>query len=248
MPPCQGGDGGSTPPTRSKRKTSLAEVFLLAYPILMHFKDRRDAGQQLIPKLEGFRGQSDVHLFALPRGGTVVGAEIAKAFDMPLDLIVTRKIGAPYNEEYALGALAETGETIWNDASERASQDQQKLETIIESEKQEAKRRIKTYRNNRPLLDLTEKTALIVDDGLATGATMRAAIAAAKHQHAKRIVVVVPHGAHDSLEALRNDGLEVIALHEPKSYSSVGQFYDRFGQTSDDEVIHLMNTYGKKET
>lgn len=210
----------------------------------MRFKNRLDAGQKLARRLEEFKERNDVKLFALPRGGAVLGAEVAEALGMRFDLIVTRKIGAPYNEEYALGALAETGELIWNDETERKAQPREKLEKIIEDEKAEAKRRIAKYRGGRPLPDLAGQTVILIDDGLATGATMRAAVAAARHQSAARIIVAVPHGAQDSLAAMRRDGIEVIALEEPSMYWAVGSFYDEFGQVEDEEVMRLMREHG----
>lgn len=211
----------------------------------MRFKNRVDAGQQLAARLAPeFKGRDDVRLFALPRGGAVLGAEAAKALGMPFDLIVTRKIGAPGNDEYALGALAETGEMVWNNSSERDSYAKEKLDKIIADEKKEAERRIKKYRDGRPLPDLTGKTAIIVDDGIATGATMNAAVLAAKHQQAKRIIVAVPHGAKDTIASMRAQGLGVVALIEPDWYGSVGGFYDEFGQVEDEEVLQLMNNYG----
>ncbi|KAA0205710.1 phosphoribosyl transferase [Candidatus Uhrbacteria bacterium] len=211
----------------------------------MKFVDRRDAGRKLAERLASFKGRKDVMLFALPRGGAVVGAEISQALGIPVDLIVTRKIGAPENEEYALGAMAETGEIVWNEA-ERKSHDAQRVSRIVEKEKAEAKRRAETYRSGRPLPDLRGKTALIVDDGLATGYTMRAAIAAAKHQHASNIVVAVPHGALDSIEALKKEADEVIALTAPRLYFAVGGQYDVFDQTEDEEVLSIMKRYGPK--
>lgn len=175
----------------------------------------------------------------------MVGAEIAKALDLTLDLIVTRKIGSPSNPEYAVGALAETGEIIWNE-SERKSTDEQALQRIVDEERAEAQRRAKLYRSGRPLVDLTGKIALIIDDGLATGYTMRAAIAAAKHQHADKIVIAVPHGAKDSLENLKSDVDEVVALERPEFYGSVGQYYNTFPQVEDAEVLSMMKSYGPK--
>ncbi|HWQ99935.1 MAG TPA: phosphoribosyltransferase family protein [Candidatus Methylomirabilis sp.] len=213
----------------------------------MRFHDRGDAGQQLAVRLsEEFKGRDDVSLFALPRGGAVLGAEVAKTLGMPFDLIVTRKIGAPDNEEYALGALAETGEVTWNNPVERDAYPKKKLDAIITDETDEAKRRIAVYRGGRVLPDLEGKTAIIVDDGIATGATMKAAVLAAKHQHAKRIVVAVPHGAKDTIASLRQDGNEVVALAEPDWYGAVGSFYDEFEQVEDEEVLGLMKEYGMK--
>jgi predicted phosphoribosyltransferase len=211
----------------------------------MRFEDRRDAGRKLAERLAAYKGRDDVRLFALPRGGAVIGAEISEALGLPLDLIVTRKIGAPENEEYAVGAMAETGEIVWNEA-ERAAHDPDALERVVAKERAEAKRRAETYRGGRPLPDLRGKTALIVDDGLATGYTMRAAVAAAKHQHADKIVVAVPHGAHDSIKALRKEVDEVVALTEPRLYFAVGGQYDVFDQTEDEEVLSIMKRYGPK--
>lgn len=211
----------------------------------MKWKDRVHAGQDLARALETYQGRDDVMLFALPRGGAVLGAEVSKAFGIPFDLIVTRKIGAPSNEEYAIGALAETGERVWNEAA-RASFGESEIQAIVDKELEEAKRRIELYRNGRPLPDLTGKTAIIIDDGVATGSTMRAAILAAQHQHAKRVVVAVPHGARESLERIREQGTEVVSLAEPEPYYAVGQYYESFGQTEDDEVLELMKQYGPK--
>lgn len=217
----------------------------------MRFKDRADAGQKLAEGLQEYRGRDDVLLFALPRGGAVLGAEVSKVLGIPFDLIVTRKIGAPGNDEYALGALAETGEAVWNNPAERDSYAHAKIDKIVSDETKEARRRVTTYRRGRPLPDMTGKTAIIVDDGIATGATMKAAVLAAKHQHAARIIVAVPHGAKDTIAALRADpsassgqGVEVIALLEPDWYGAVGSFYDEFGQVEDEEVLQLMKKYG----
>jgi len=212
----------------------------------MRFHDRTDAGLKLAERLfMDFRGRNDIVLFALPRGGAVLGVEVAKKFGMPFDLIVTRKIGHPGNEEFAIGAMAETGETVWDEA-EKAGVDSRMLNSIVLKEKKEAKRRIQIYRGGRVLPDLTGKTAVIIDDGIATGATMRAAVLAAKHQNAKDIVVAVPHGAKDTLDLMRAEGTKVIALHEPDLYGAVGSFYDAFGQTTDDEVLKFMKQYGPK--
>lgn len=210
----------------------------------MKFKDRVDAGKQLAKQLRtSLTDTSNVMLFALPRGGAVLGAEVAKELKLPFDLIVTRKIGHPANEEFAIGALAETGEAVW-DEEEKASLNQKVLDGLVKKELKEAKRRIDTYREGRRLPDLHGKTAVIIDDGVATGATMRAAMLAAKHQGAERVIVAVPHGAKDSFDLLRSEGATVIALEEPVMYGAVGAFYDVFGQTTDEEVISLMKQYG----
>jgi putative phosphoribosyl transferase len=207
----------------------------------MIFKDRQEAGRKLSEQLSEYAGRDDVLLFALPRGGVVTGAEIAKALGLSLGVIVTRKIGAPYDEEFAIGALSETGESVWNDR-EKAANDSKEVDEIVAKEKIEAKRRIDKYRGGRRLPSMTGKTVIIVDDGIATGLTMKAAIEAAKHQGADKIVVAVPHGAKDTIGDMRKSGVVVVALSEPESYGSVGQYYEIFPQTEDEEVIRLLSS------
>lgn len=209
----------------------------------MRFADRSDAGKQLAKRLSAFSDKSDVLLYALPRGGVVVAAEIANTLHLPFDVLVTRKISAPQNEEYAIGAIAETGETVWDEA-ERSTTDPTVLRQIIKREQQEAKRRIKTYRQGRPLPSFEGKTVILIDDGVATGLTMRAAVAVAKHQHAKKILIAVPHGAKESISLLRQEVDDIVVLDTPILYASVGQYYDTFPQTSDAEVHDLLTRYG----
>lgn len=207
----------------------------------MQFHDRSHAGRELAKQLTEYAGRRDVVLYALPRGGVVVGAEIARALMLPLDVIVTRKISSPSNPEYAIGALAETGEIIWNEA-ERAATRSEVIATSIEEEKKEAARRIEKYRQGRALPDFSHKLVILIDDGVATGLTMRAAVAAARHQRAQSVVVVVPHGARDSIMALRKEADRVVCLFESMWYGSVGQFYEDFPQTSDEEVVALIGS------
>lgn len=214
------------------------------YIDFMQFRDRVHAGEELAKYLKDeLKGQMDLLLFGLPRGGIPVAAEVAKVLNLPIDIIVTRKIGAPFNPEYALGALAETGEAVWNEPDQAEDPE---VKNVIAEEIEEAKRRIKLYRKGRGLPDMTGKTAVIIDDGVATGATIRAAVLAARHQHAERVIVAVPHGAKESLDVLRKEADEVIVLYEPKWYGAVGEYYETFGQTSDEEVLALMEVYGPK--
>lgn len=208
----------------------------------MTFVDRTDAGRQLAKELLRFSNKKSVLLYALPRGGVVVAAEVAKALHLPFDVIVTRKIGSPHNEEYAIGAIAETGEAIWNEG-ERSLANPKILQRTILLEKKEATRRIQTYRGGRPLPSFAGKTVILIDDGIATGLTIRAGIAAARHQHAAQIIIAVPHGARDTIDALRKEVDDVITLTEPKIYGAVGAFYDSFPQTSDEEVCTLLQRY-----
>ncbi len=208
------------------------------------FKDRVEAGRALAEALKTYAGIPDVCLFALPRGGVVLGVEVAKALGLPLDVIVTRKIGAPFNEEYAIGALAETGDVVWNEA-ERAATDQKILGEVVTKERKEAERRVKKFRDGQPLRDLTAKTAIIIDDGIATGLTIRAAIAAVKHQHAAKIVLAVPHGAAEAITELKSEADEVIVLEMPTPYTAVGAFYHDFPQVTDAEVVELLQHHGQ---
>lgn len=217
-------------------------VFVVWYSVVsdMPCKDRRDAGRKLAPALKKeLVGVPRVLLYALPRGGVVVGAEVAETLRLPLDVIVTRKIGAPGNEEFAIGALAETGETVWNER-EKAGHEPSAVAKIVKKETEEAKRRINAYRNGRRLPSFAGRTVVIIDDGIATGLTMRAAVMAARHQLADRIIVAVPHGARESIKTLRDEGVRVVALEEPVFYGAVGQYYDTFPQVEDADVIRLL--------
>ncbi len=213
------------------------------------FRDRIDAGRQLAKVLKTYREQNDGIILALPRGGVVVGAEVARVLELPLDIVVPRKIGAPGNEEFAIGAIAETGEGIFNDAAIATfGISKEYIAKTVTKERAEAERRMRVYRGNRPPLDLKGKIALLVDDGVATGLTMKAAIASARKRDATRIVVAVPVGAPDSIDALKKIVDTVVCLHVPEFFSAVGQFYEEFAQTTDEEVIEklkLKNKNGK---
>lgn len=202
----------------------------------MTFKNREDAGQKLACALKQYKNNKDVVLVALPRGGVVIAYEIAKELNLPLDIVVTRKIGALGNPEYAIGAITEIGEGIFNE-DEIARVDKKWLDKEIKKEKQEAERRLKVYRGGKPALNLKDKIVILVDDGIATGYTMRAAVKSVRVADPKKIIVAVPHGARDTIEVLRKEVDEVICLHIPTFYMAVGQFYEEFEQTSDKEVI-----------
>lgn len=205
----------------------------------MRFQDRQSAGVALARRLEDYAGRQHVTVLALPRGGVVIGAEVAEHLCLPLNVVITRKIGAPSNEEFAVGAVAETGEIVLNQGSARL-EDQTALQKVILKEIDEIDRRISVYRAGQELPDMHGETVLLVDDGVATGYTMQAAIAAAKHRGAARVVVAVPHGAPESLAQLRAAADDVITLHEPQNYGAVGQFYDEFFPVSDKDVLALL--------
>ena len=207
----------------------------------MIFKNRQDAGQKLAQKLNKFKSQKDTIILALPRGGVVTAFEIAKELNLHLDLVVPRKIGAPDNEEYAIGAITETGEGIFNqEAIDSLRVSKEYLDKKVAEEKKEAQRRLKTYRQDRPSLNLANKTVIIVDDGIATGLTMRAAIKSVREKKAQKVVVAVPVSAKDSLKIIADEVDQVICLDAPLFFGAVGAFYQDFGQTTDEEVIDLM--------
>lgn len=206
----------------------------------MTFNDRLEAGELLSKKLEKFRGQKDAVVLGLPRGGVVVAAEVARALALPLDIVVPRKIGAPENPEYAIGAITETGEAYWNEEEKKHVREDWLLRAI-DKEKQEARRRLKIYRGNRSPLDLARKLVILIDDGVATGLTMRAAIKSVRAGGAREIIVAVPTGARDSIKELKKEADEVIVLDEPLFFSAVGAFYQNFPQIEDEEVIKILN-------
>lgn len=203
------------------------------------FHDRKTAGIDLAKKLEAFHGQANTIVIGLPRGGVVVAAEVAQKLELPLDIIVTRKIPAESDPEYAIGALSETGEVIWNEEEKKQNR-KAYLDEVVKREQTEAQRRLSVYRKNRPARLLRQHVVILVDDGIATGFTMRAAIQTAKQEGAKKIVVAVPHGASDTLARIKQDVDLLIALEESVIYFSVGQYYEQFPQVTDEEVLSLM--------
>lgn len=207
----------------------------------MMFKNRTDAGRKLAQALEKYKNAANTVILALPRGGVVVGYQVAKKLNLPLDIVVPRKIGAPGNPEFAIGAITETGEGIFDEETIKTyniSKDY--IENEIKKEKAEAERRLKLYRGKRPCLVLTGKTVIVLDDGLATGLTMRAAIKTVKARNPRRIVVAIPIGPPDSIEMIKREVDEIIYLDAPFFFGAVGAFYEEFSQTTDEEVIELL--------
>lgn len=205
------------------------------------FKDRTEAGKILADALSGYKDKSPIVL-AIPRGGVVVACEVAKALKAPIDLIIPRKIGAPGQPELAIGAATEDGTTILNQdilRYLRVSDNYIKDETKHQVE--EIKRRMERYLGSRPRLSIEGKVVILVDDGVATGATIRAAIASIRKRNPALIVLAIPVGPLDTVEELRREADEVTCLMTPEPFYAIGQFYRSFEQTSDEEVIQILN-------
>jgi len=207
----------------------------------MSFKDRQDAAEKLTEPLLKYKGKKDVVLYALPRGGVVLGVEIAKKLKAPLDLIIPRKIGHPYYPEYAICALAEGGSLVCNE-QERQNADKDWLDKEVKKEQQEANRRSKTYLGKKTRLSAKDKIAIIIDDGIATGLTMKAAILDIKKQQPKKIVVAIPVTPKETATQLETDVDEVIALEKPLLFrGAIGAYYQEFGEVNDDQVVDLLS-------
>ena len=205
------------------------------------FENRHEAGRRLAEKLAKYSDRNDVIVLGLPRGGVPVAYEIARYLRVPLDVFIVRKIGVPGFEELALGAIASGGVRVLNDEVVRILPNaQQVIEESTARERIELERREKLYRDDRAPPDLHERTIILVDDGLATGATMRAAVGALRQQGAARIVVAVPVGAPETCREFETEVDETICAISPFYFEAVGQFYDDFSQTSDDEVRELL--------
>jgi putative phosphoribosyl transferase len=208
--------------------------------MMPHFKDRAQAGRDLATRLERYSGRSTLVL-GLPRGGVVVAAEVARALRAELDVIVTRKIGAPGNPEYAIGAIAEGGEAVLNDAEiDLVGIDRSYLTAEIERQEEEIARRIALYRQGRPLPSLTGRPVLVVDDGVATGYTMLAALRAARKHGAQPVVMATPVIPLSTLDRLTFACDDAVVIAAPEVFYAVGLFYEEFDQVSDDEVVRIL--------
>jgi len=205
------------------------------------FTDRRDAGVQLAGKLTHYKGHEGVLILALPRGGVVTGFAIARVINAPLDILIVRKMGYPGNEELAIGAISETGTVILNERIISTSGIPTKyIEDEITKQKEEIVRRTRLYRAGKSLEKLEGKTIILVDDGVATGATMKAAIATLKMEKIGRLVVSIPVSPIQTAEELRMMADEFIYLNIPEDFKAVGNYYHDFSQVSDDEVVKIL--------
>lgn len=207
------------------------------------FQDRAEAGRALAAKLMGFAGRGDVIVLALPRGGVVVGYEVAQALAAPLDVFMVRKLGTPGQPELAMGAIASGGVTVLNpDVVHGLNIPDEVIRVVAAREQQEIERREREYRGNRPALPLRGHAAILVDDGLATGSTMRAAVTAVRDLDPAGIVVAVPVAAASTCSELREESEvdHVVCLATPERFQAVGQWYREFPQVSDNEVRELL--------
>ena len=206
------------------------------------FKNRSEAGHALAQRLGGY--DSDALLLALPRGGVPVAVEVARALNAELDVFVVRKLGAPGQPELALGAVASGGVRVLNDALvSRLGVSEADLEKVAARERQEVQRREQLYRGERAALKLEGRTVILVDDGLATGASMRAAVTALHQKELAKLVVAVPVAAPDTCAALEKEVDEVVCVATPTPFYGVGRWYTNFRQVTDDEVRDLLRAY-----
>ena len=208
---------------------------------MTRFKDRAEAGRVLAGALAHLAGRDDVVVLALPRGGVPVAHEVARALGVPLDVFLARKLGVPGHRELAMGAVASGGVRVLHQAViDALSIAPEAIEEVAAREGAELARREQSYRSGRPPLEVTGRTVVVVDDGLATGATMRAAVTALRAQLAGRIVVAVPVGPPETCAEMGRDADEVVCVRTPRSFQAVGQWYDDFSQTTDDEIRALL--------
>jgi putative phosphoribosyl transferase len=206
------------------------------------FSDRREAGERLADQLRNYANRPDVIVLALPRGGVPVGFEVADALRVPLDVFVVRKLGVPGQEELAMGALASGGVRVLDDELTRmAGVSAEDIERMTASASDELSRQERRYRGERPFPEVRAKTVLLIDDGLATGSTMRAAVHALRAQHPTAIVVGVPVGARETCAALRAIADDVVCIETPEPFRAVGLWYEDFSPTTDDEVHALLD-------
>lgn len=205
------------------------------------FQNRTEAGRLLAEALRSYEGRSDALILALPRGGVPVAFEVAQALGIALDLMLVRKLGMPGQEELAMGAIATGGSQFLNqDLVASAGISEAVIEAVAKREKKELERREQAYRGPRPVPEVRERCIILIDDGLATGATMRAAVLALRSQQPGRIVIGVPVAPPDTVAELRAEADEVVCLATPEPFFAIGKWYLDFSQTSDEEVRELL--------
>jgi len=216
--------------------------------MIERFRDRREAGQVLADRLTAYAGRPDVLVLALPRGGVPVAYEVARALGAPLDVFLVRKLGVPGQEELAMGAVATGGVRVLNEQVVGAlGIPPSVIEAVAAWQQQELVRRERLYRGDRPPPDVRGRTVILVDDGLATGSTMRAALAALRRQQPARLVVAVPTAAPETCDELRAEADDVVCATTPEPFDSVGLWYEDFSQTTDEEVRELLERAARDE-
>lgn len=207
----------------------------------LKFEDRREAGAYLAEQLGAYADDPNVLVLALPRGGVPVGYEVARKLRAPLDVFTVRKLGVPGHEEYAMGAIASGGVRVLNDyAIEQLNISQEEIEAVIADEMEELERRERVYRDGRPAPDIEGKTVLLVDDGMATGSSMAAAIKALRLHNPGKVVVAVPTASRRTSEEFEPFVDDIVCAITPEPFMAVGVWYERFEQTTDDEVRALL--------
>jgi putative phosphoribosyl transferase len=215
----------------------------------MLFLDRREAGRFLAGKLTHYANRRDVLVLALPRGGVPVAFEVARALQAPLDVFLVRKLGVPGHEELAMGAIASGGVCVLNEDVVRPLRIHKRvIDAVVAEEQAELERREREYRGDRPAPNVKGRTVILIDDGLATGSTMRAAVAALRRLNPARVVVAVPVGAPETCAEFKDEADEAICALEPEPFYSVGLWYKDFSQTTDDEVCELLEIAAGERT
>ncbi len=208
----------------------------------MIFRDRNDAGRQLAERLAPLKGDPNVIVLGIPRGGVVVAAEIARELDAPLDVLIAHKIGLPENPEFAVGAVTSTGEVYLDEETlDELKIDRDQIARAVEKWRDEVAHRVAIFRGERAALDVKGKIVIVADDGIATGSTMFAAVRALKKQQPAQLILAIPVGPAETIAQLRKECDQVIVLETPMPFWAVGRFYVRFEQTEDDQVIRLLN-------
>ncbi len=211
----------------------------------MPFKDRSDAGRKLAKALAGYKDQQPV-ILALPRGGVPVAAEVAAALNAPLDLILVRKVGVPFQRELAMGAVVDGGAPIIvrnEDVIRLAGIDEAEFKAVCDGELAEIERRRQRYLGSREYVDISGRTAIVIDDGVATGATTKAALRATRSRNPKKLVLAVPVAPTDSLAELRGDADDVVCLEDHEFFGAIGIYYADFSQVSDEEVRGILKRF-----
>ncbi len=215
----------------------------------MLFRDRRDAGQLLAERLSALKDDPNVIVLGIPRGGVVVAAEIARALNAPLDIFIARKIGAPFNPELAIGALTSNGDVLLDeDLIDQLRLRYDEIESEVKNQRGEIARRLAMFRKalRRPPLEVAGRTVVLVDDGVATGSTVLAALRALRKQSPDRLILAIPVGPPETVARLARECDEAIVLDTPEPFWAVGRFYFRFDQTQDEEVMALLDNAARR--